>query len=159
MYVFRKHIMLHITVLGKEGVHMEVLAATPEDLAFWESLDRHIARGELLKKIRDGRCFLIRQDGEPVGVMRYNLFWDSIPFLTMLILREPFRRMGLGRRAMTFWEGEMRSLGYSCVMTSTQSDEAAQHFYRALGYRDAGCLLLDIPPIRQPMEILLIKPL
>jgi ribosomal protein S18 acetylase RimI-like enzyme len=138
---------------------MEVCAATPEDLAFWESLDGHIEREELLRKIRDGRCFLIKQHDEPVGVMRYNLFWDSIPFLTMLILREPFRRQGLGRRAMAFWEGEMRSLGHPCVMTSTQSDEAAQHFYRALGYRDAGCLLLDIPPLRQPMEILLIKAL
>jgi ribosomal protein S18 acetylase RimI-like enzyme len=60
---------------------------------------------------------------------------------------------------MESWEGEMRSLGYPCVMTSTQSDEGAQHFYRRLGYRDAGCLHLDIPVLRQPMEILLIKEL
>ncbi len=133
--------------------------ATQADTAFWAALDPHIAREELLRKMRDGRCRLLEQDGAPVGVMRYNLFWDSIPFLTMLILLAPYRGAGLGRQAMAQWEGEMRSLGYPCVMTSTQSDEDAQHFYRKLGYRDAGCLLLDIPQIRQPMEILLIKAL
>lgn len=42
-------------------------------------------------------------------------------------------------------------------MTSTQVDETAQHFYRKLGYRDAGGLLLDVPGYEQPMELFLIK--
>ena len=31
------------------------------------------------------------------------------------------------------------------VMTSTQVDEEAQHFYRKLGYKDAGGFVVDIP--------------
>ncbi len=42
-------------------------------------------------------------------------------------------------------------------MTSTQTDESAQHFYRKLGYQDAGCLVLDIPGYKQPMEMFLVK--
>lgn len=49
----------------------------------------------------------------------------------------------------------MKQKGFKTVMTSTQSDEDAQHFYRKLGYRDVGCLLLDT----QPLEIILIKAL
>jgi ribosomal protein S18 acetylase RimI-like enzyme len=133
--------------------------AIERDLSFWTRLDRHIAPDELLRKIRDGRCLIIDQVGEPAGILRYNLFWDSIPFLTMLYLKESFRGQGLGSFAMSFWEAEMRATGYPCVMTSTQSDEGAQIFYRKLGYRDTGCLLLDIPPLRQPLEIFLIKAL
>jgi hypothetical protein len=40
-------------------------------------------------------------------------------------------------------------------MTSTFSNESAQHFYRRLGYRDAGCLLLA----DEAMEILFTKPI
>jgi hypothetical protein len=47
----------------------------------------------------------------------------------------------------------MEQQGFDTVMTSTQSDEHAQHFYRKLGYVDAGALLLDT----QPLEIILIK--
>ena len=36
------------------------------------------------------------------------------------------------------WEEEMRQLGYDSVMTSTASDEYAQHFYRKLGYETIG---------------------
>jgi hypothetical protein len=38
-------------------------------------------------------------------------------------------------------------------MTSTLANEGAQHFYRKLGYRDSGCLILE----DEPLEILLTK--
>ncbi|GAK40936.1 GNAT family acetyltransferase [Paenibacillus sp. TCA20] len=49
----------------------------------------------------------------------------------------------------------MRQQGYATVMTSTQSNEDAQHFYRKLGYKDAGCLMQE----NDPMEILFTKKL
>ena len=58
---------------------------------------------------------------------------------------------------MEFWESDMRAQGYTHVLTSTQSDESAQHFYRSLGYRDCGGLVMDIPGHEQPMELFLVK--
>lgn len=40
-------------------------------------------------------------------------------------------------------------------MTSSMSDESAQHFFRKLGYRDAGALLLP----DETLEILFLKTL
>jgi GNAT superfamily N-acetyltransferase len=131
--------------------------ARNEDIPVWLTFDRHIAQDELEHKIRLRRCYLLRYDGLTVGVLRYNLFWDSIPFLTMLYLQEEVRGKGLGTDAMRLWEMEMRFMRYPAVMTSTQADEGAQHFYRKLGYRDAGCLLLDQPPLKQPAELFFVK--
>lgn len=131
--------------------------AAQDDFAFWRTLDSRIAEGELRSKIRDKRCYLLKIDGAPVGVLRYNLFWDSIPFVTLLYIREGERGKGLGTDAMRLWEMEMRFLRYPAVMTSAQADEGAQHFYRKLGYRDAGCLLLDQPPLQQPAELFFLK--
>lgn len=133
--------------------------ATEANLAAWRKLDPHLAEAELPRKLRDGRCLLLREDGEAVGVLRWNLFWDSIPFLTLIYLKESARGKGCGRQAMARWEADMRGKGYPCVMTSTQADEGAQHFYRKLGYKDTGCLLLDTPPLAQPAELFFIKPL
>ena len=58
---------------------------------------------------------------------------------------------------MLFWENEMRKLGYKMVMTSTQVDEQAQHFYRKLGYVDRGSICLDNTPLAQPQEMLMLK--
>lgn len=55
------------------------------------------------------------------------------------------------------WENDMKSQGYGMLLTSTQVDEEAQHFYRKLGYRDCGGFVIDIPGYEQPMEMFLVK--
>jgi len=44
---------------------------------------------------------------------------------------------------------------YKKIMTSTLSNEQAQHFYRKLGYRDVSSLLLN----QEPLEITFVKDL
>lgn len=94
-----------------------------------------------------------------MGLCDTIFFWDEIPFLTMINFKKCEQGKGFGTKAMEHWENEMRELGFECVMTSTQTDEDAQHFYRKLGYKDAGCLILDIPVVAQPAELFFIKAL
>ncbi|MCL2350332.1 MAG: hypothetical protein FWC67_02515 [Defluviitaleaceae bacterium] len=60
---------------------------------------------------------------------------------------------------MTQWETEMRSLGYKMIMVSTQVNESGQHFYRKLGYKDMGAIVMDIAPYEQPLEMFMGKSL
>lgn len=55
----------------------------------------------------------------------------------------------------SFWENEMVRLGYDKVMTSSQANESAQHFYRKLGYQDAGSFF----PFCNDLEIIFTKEL
>lgn len=130
-----------------------------KDRAFWYDLDAHLSSNEFCKKVRDGMGYVIELDIKPIGVLRYNLFWDSIPFLTLLFLQSSYRNQGLGAAAMAHWEAEMKRAGYDLALVSTQVDEQAQHFYRKLGYKDCGGLLLDVPGHEQPMELFLRKAL
>lgn len=131
--------------------------ATNAHKDFWFTLDKHISENELNNKIKHKRAYIIFNDHKPAGILRYNLFWDNIPFLTMIYIDEAYQNRGLGRNAIIYWENEMQSLGYKMVMTSTQSDEGAQHFYRKLGYKDSGCLVMDMPHFQQAMEMFFVK--
>lgn len=133
--------------------------AIDADISIWLTYDQHISEKELRRKIADKRCYMLRNDSVPIGVMRYNLLFDTIPFLTLIYFDEAARRNGFGTQAMRHWEAEMRAFGYPCVMTSTQADESAQFFYRKLGYQDTGCLILTVPSLAQPAEIFMIKEL
>ena len=135
----------------------EIRYVTESDRPYWFSLDRHLRESEFVLKVRDRRGYIISVGGNPAGIMRYNLFWDNTPFLTLIFIEESCQGKGFGRRAMLYWENEMRDLGYKMIMTSTQADEQAQHFYRKLGYVDRGCLVLDSTPFEQPQEILMVK--
>ena len=75
----------------------------------------------------------------------------------MLFIDDAYRGQGYGKLMMEHWEQNMKTLGYGMLMTSTQVDEDAQHFYRKLGYKDCGGFIVDIPGYEQPMEMIMIK--
>jgi len=128
-----------------------------DDKIFWFKFDTLLSGREFELKIRDKRGYIITYADEFIGIMRYNLLWDQIPFLTLIYLDESKRRKGFGRQAMQYWENEMREFGYDVVMTSTRIDEDAQHFYRKLGYKENGGILFDNMPFEQPQEIFMFK--
>ncbi len=127
------------------------------DQEFWFALDQHLSKEEFSLKVRDRRGYVIRNGVKGIGILRYSLFWDCIPFVNLIHFEEGYRNKGFGKLAMDHWEEEMKKLGYKAVLTSTQVDESSQHFYRKLGYKDAGCLVLGIPGYEQPMEMFMIK--
>ena len=92
-------------------------------------------------------------EDRPVGFLRYGYFWDVIPFMNLLGVEEGSRGKGYGTRLVSFWEKEMRKLGHGSVMTSSLSNERAQHLYRRLGYVDVGSLLMP----DEPLEIVFLK--
>lgn len=117
--------------------------------------DRHISEKELKKAIQAKRVLIMYRNDCFVGWLRFNLFWDEIPFMNMLYLLEEYRGQGYGGRLVDFWEKEMADSGYKMVLTSTLSNEQAQFFYRKNGYVDCGSLLLP----GEPLEIILRKEL
>jgi len=136
---------------------VDIRYVTENDKRFWFSLDNHFAEAELDLKIRDKRGYIISVNGKPIGIMRYNLMWDNTPFLTLIYIDDAEQGKGYGKKAMLYWENEMHDKGYKMMMTSTQVDEQAQHFYRKLGYKDRGGIFLDGTPFEQPQEMFLIK--
>lgn len=134
----------------------EISYATNGDIPIWLTFDKHISQKELGIKIANNRCYMLRYNENPIGVMRYNLFWDEIPFLTLIHFGQSFRGKGYGTKALKHWEGEMGQAGFTSVMTSTSADEQGQFFYRKHGYKDCGVLLLG-DTLREPAEIFLMK--
>ena len=117
---------------------MTMRTAILSDLEMIASHDHHISRDELTRLIILGRVTVLEVEGQFAGWLRWNLFWDNIPFLNMLYLLESYRGKSYGRELMAHWEAQMAGLGYDRVMTSTASDEYAQHFYVKLGYTAIG---------------------
>ena len=117
---------------------MTIRMATMNDLSRIVEQDRHISPEELKSLISLGRVAVAEDEERFLGWLRWNLFWDNTPFLNMLYLPEPHRGKGYGKTMMAWWEREMHSQGFDTLMTSTASDEYAQHFYQKLGYSAVG---------------------
>ena len=134
---------------------MKIRFAEKSDIEILSTYDKHIRITELESSVSFGRVIAAENNGTLLGWLRWNLFWDNTPFMNSLFILDQYRSCGYGRKMVAFWEKQMKTKGYGLVMTSSLSNEAAQHFYRKLNYVDSGALLLP----EEPLEIIFAKKL
>ena len=132
---------------------VKIRLAEESDLEILSRNDKHISAEILSKKISDKNILIAETEENFAGWLRYNLFWDEIPFMNMLFVLENFRGIGIGGKLVSEWEKLMSEQGYKTLLTSTQANEYAQHFYRKQGYRDFG----GFTPFGEEYEIILGK--
>ena len=90
-------------------------------------LDCHIPPSHLGECIYNDQVYVLKDDSiknggqnhrlkDPVvGVLRYSLFWQTIPFLDLLYLDAAYRHQGFGTQMMNRWEETMKKRGYKYV--------------------------------------------
>ena len=83
-------------------------------------LDCHIPPSHLGECIYNDQVYVLKDDSiknggqnhrlkDPVvGVLRYSLFWQTIPFLDLLYLDAAYRHQGFGTQMMNRWEETMK---------------------------------------------------
>lgn len=137
----------------QENNYLKIRLAEECDFEILSRNDKHVSAEMLKKKISDKNILIAEKDGEFAGWLRYNLFWDEMPFMNMLFVTEKLRGTGIGGALVRSWEKMMSEQGYKFLLTSTQANEYAQHFYRKLGYNDLGGFF----PFGEEYEIILGK--
>lgn len=83
---------------------MNIRIAQSEDIEVLCQYDRHITQEELKNCISLGRVYIAEDKGKFIGWLRYNLFWDNIPFMNMLYLLDEYRNKGYGKQIVAYWE-------------------------------------------------------
>jgi len=132
---------------------MNIRIANDNDLDILSHMDKHIDKEELKRIISVGRVYVIEENNKFIGWLRYGMFWDNTPFMNMLYILEDYRDKGYGKAMVEYWEKDMKMYNYKCVMTSTVSDEYAQHFYVKIGYYAIGGFTLP----GEPYEMIFFK--
>ena len=117
---------------------IKIRHADNNDYSWLNEHEKHISEKTLKNKIENKEVYVVEKNGKIIGWLRYNLFWDNVPFMNMLYFLEEYRKMGIGTKLVKYWEEEMKQNGYNNILTSTQSNEEAQHFYRKMGYKKIG---------------------
>ena len=135
---------------------MTIRTAVPADLDGIRNYDRHIPTSRLEDCIRRRQVVVLEDNGKILGVLRWNLFWQSLPFLELIFLDDALRGQGWGTEMMDLWEINMAEQGFRHVLLSTQEDELAKFFYEKLGYTLCGDFL---PPDQDARELMYRKEL
>ena len=76
-------------------------------MTFWLELDKSFVKSRI-SKFQDQQALILTDEEEPVGILRYQLFWDTIPLYPCWWSTNPSREKGRGRHFLRLWEAEMR---------------------------------------------------
>ncbi len=132
---------------------MIIQYATQDDEQQILQIDKHISQEQLSKAITDKRVYVAKVENIVLGLARYSLFWESLPFLNLIYVLDDYINRGVGSELLSFWENDMKKQGHTMLLTSTQTNELGQHFFRKRGFQDCGNLLLP----NETLELILLK--
>jgi GNAT superfamily N-acetyltransferase len=120
---------------------VSVREASEADLAWCLSTDGHLDEAALLSKIRAREILVADSEGEPVGLLRFDLMWSSVPFIAQMRVLETHRRQGVGQALLRAVEDRARGCGSIAVLSSIAlgSDRrAALGWHEAMGFEWFG---------------------
>ena len=93
----------------------------------------------LRRKVSDGDAFVALRGEEPVGYLRLEWLWSTLPYIEMIWVLEPHRRDGVGRALLTHAETYASGRGHAALYSSSQADEPEpQAWHRRMGFEECG---------------------
>ena len=95
--------------------------------------------------MRDGRLQIIESEGLPIGVIKFCILWETLPFMEAILLQPEKRGLGYGTAAVRLWEEDLMKQGFDLATISTQR-ETAHRFWLKAGYVDCGMLTVREKP-------------
>ena len=126
--------------MSEHAVKIETRVATPDDLAF-VSQDGYVPAATMARKVAAGEVYICALDGKPIGYLRLEYLWSTTPYIALIRVLEPHRRMGAGRALLAFVERELRAAEHRRLFSSSQENEPEpQAWHRHMGFVDCGVL-------------------
>jgi ribosomal protein S18 acetylase RimI-like enzyme len=136
-------------------MNVSTRVASDSHLPFLCENDKHLPHEDQAQVVSLGRVMVADVGGVAVGLLRWGLLWDQVPFMNLLWVDPEWRGQGIGTTLVEAWESSQLASGHELVLTSTMSNETSQDLFRRLGYVDCGALLLP----DEPAELFLRKAL
>ena len=122
---------------------MKIRKSKPEDIKEIIALD-HVVKYEperklfIIKSVKSNNCYVVVVDKRPIGysVLEYTFF--GCGFVSMLYLKEEYRRRGIGEKLMMHLESKCKT---KKLFTSTnKSNKPMQKLMKKMKYIESGII-------------------
>ena len=115
--------------------------AGPEDLEWSVVEDGHVTERIIRHKIINDEIIIAELDGQPIGYLRLEFLWSTIPYIGVVFVIESYRNEGIGQKILAFLEDHLRSIGHDVLYSSSQANEPEpQDWHRSVGFVESGII-------------------
>ena len=115
--------------------------AGPEDLEWCVVEDDHVTEQVIRNKIVQDEIVIAELDGQPIGYLRLEYLWSTIPYIGVIFVIELYRQEGVGHKILAFLEDYLTSRGHDQLLSSSQANEPEpQAWHRSVGFTECGMI-------------------
>jgi N-acetylglutamate synthase-like GNAT family acetyltransferase len=115
--------------------------AKPSDIPKLQRLDRWPKEHIWQHKIAGGEVIVLELNAEIIGLIRYEVLWTTVPFMSLIAIEEIHRNKGYSKLLLEFLKEQLRSQGYLALLSSSQTDEPTpQAWHRHMGFKSNGII-------------------
>lgn len=124
----------------KQKLSVNVRFAGPKDLDFCiESDYKHVSDAVIKRKMEEKAVILAEANGKPIGYLRIEYLWLKIPYISLIVVIEGYRRKGVGSAMIKFLEEYLIRNGHKVLYSSSQVNEPEpQAWHRKVGFEECG---------------------
>jgi N-acetylglutamate synthase-like GNAT family acetyltransferase len=93
----------------------------------------------ILRKLNLGEVIVAEDGGTLTGLCFIEYLWSKLPYISLIVVDEEYRRRGCGRTMLKFLEAELREQGHRELYSSSQANEPEpQEWHRHHGFEECG---------------------
>ena len=101
----------------------------------------HVSESMIKRKIEEKAVILAEVDGKPIGYLRVEYLWLTVPYVSLITIEEAYRRKGVGSAMIKFLEDHLIKNGHKVLYSSSQVDEPEpQMWHRKIGFEECGII-------------------
>src|SRR5688572_26884365 len=95
--------------------------ANEEDIPELKQLDAWTKESMWLRKIFGREVIVLEVENKIVGLIRYDVLWSTVPFLSLIFIEESHRGNGYSHEMFEFLKQSLRDEGYIALLSSSQT--------------------------------------
>jgi ribosomal protein S18 acetylase RimI-like enzyme len=109
-----------------------------EECRRWDQFNRDQV---LREKIERGFIYLAYFDSDCLGYLRWDFFWNRLPYLCLIVVKKEQRGRGVGQQLLTKWMEDLKQKEYKfCLSSSQENEPPAVEWHLKQGFREIGRL-------------------
>lgn len=121
--------------------HTNIRFANEADIPQLKRLDSWTKDSMWRRKIFGQEVIVLEIENKFVGLIRYDVLWSTVPFLSLIYIAESQRGKGYSHQLLEFLKQALRDVGYIALLSSSQTDEPeAQNWHRHMGFKSNGII-------------------
>lgn len=119
---------------------MKIRFATLKDLDNCVTLDLHNNKNFIQRKIEEKEVIVCENEDQTIiGCLKFEYLWTHMPFIGYIIVKDEFRKLGIAKNILNYFENYLSKKGYNFILSSTMSNAVkSQNWHIKMGFNECG---------------------